>query len=238
MVARKESEVAPLNQTSMELKGDREIVIAHTFNASEWIVFDAWTKPELVRRWWAPGSLGVSVVGCDAAVRVGGNYRYVLRLNTGNEFAFSGRYTEVTPHSRLVYTQIFEPTASGAKPGDAELLITVTFDEHNGKTNLVSHSLCPSKGVGHGARHARDLGPARRARRFALLNRQAVFHIGLSRTDSGAFLRIGHTPTFTPGLILTRLEGRAALFQSRLSCMAQRVQATPRREKLSLKRCP
>ena len=137
MVARKESEVAPLNQTSMELKGDREIVIAHTFNASEWIVFDAWTKPELVRRWWAPGSLGVSVVGCDAAVRVGGNYRYVLRLNTGNEFAFSGRYTEVTPHSRLVYTQIFEPTASGAKPGDAELLITVTFDEHNGKTNLV-----------------------------------------------------------------------------------------------------
>jgi hypothetical protein len=90
-------------------------------------------------------------------------------------------------------------------------------------------------GVGHGARHARDLGPARRARRFALLNRQAAFHIGLSRTDSGAFLRIGHTPTFTPGLILTRLEGRAALFQSRLSCMAQRVQATPRREKLSLK---
>lgn len=154
-----------MNQTSMELKGDREIVIARTFNGPARIVFDAWTRPELVRRWWAPQSHRVSIVGCDADVRVGGYYRYVLRLETGDQFAFSGRYTEVTPHSRLVYTQIFEPTASGTNPGDAELTITVTFEEHDGKTNLVSHSLCPSKevrdtilasGMEHGMRETMD----------------------------------------------------------------------------------
>jgi len=136
-----------MNQTSMDLEGDREIVIARTFNGPARIVFDAWTKPELVKRWWAPRSHQVSVVACDAEVRVGGGYRYVLRLDTGSEFAFSGKYTEVTPHSRLVYTQIFEPTASGANPGDDEVIITVTFEGHDGKTHLVSRSLCPSKEV-------------------------------------------------------------------------------------------
>jgi uncharacterized protein YndB with AHSA1/START domain len=165
MLAQKESEAAAMNQTSMELKGDREIVIARTFNGPARIVFDAWTRPELVRRWWAPKSHRVSVVACDADIRVGGGYRYLLRLDTGNEFAFSGRYSEVTPHSRLVYTQIFEPTAAGAKPGDDEVIITVTFDERDGKTHLVSHSLCPSKdvrdaiiasGMEHGMRETMD----------------------------------------------------------------------------------
>ena len=142
MIARKESEVAPMNRTSMELVDDREIVIARTFNGPARIVFDAWTKPELVKRWWAPKSRGVSVVGCDADVRVGGNYRYVLRPAKGDEIAFSGKYTEVTPHSRLVYTQIFEPMADAG-----ELIITVTFDEHDGKTRLVSREMYPSKEV-------------------------------------------------------------------------------------------
>jgi uncharacterized protein YndB with AHSA1/START domain len=90
-------------------------------------------------------SPGDSVARCEAEVRVGGCYRYVLRCNTGAEFAFSGKYTEVTPHSRLVYTQVFEPTASGANPGDAEIMITVTFDEQDGRTHLVEHVLCPSQ---------------------------------------------------------------------------------------------
>lgn len=161
----RESEAAPLNRTSMELRGDREIVIARTFNAPARIVFDAWTRPELVRRWWAPRSHRVSVTSCDAAVHAGGYYRYVLRLDAGGEFAFSGKYTEVTPHSRLVYTQIFEPAASGATPGDAEVIITVTFEEHDGRTHLVSHSLCPSmdvrdaiiaSGMEHGMRETMD----------------------------------------------------------------------------------
>ena len=142
MAARKESEAVPMNRTSMELVDDREIVITRTFNGPARIVFDAWTKPELVKRWWAPKSRGVTVVGCDADVRVGGNYRYVLRPAQGDEIAFSGKYTEVTPHSRLVYTQIFEPMADAG-----ELTITVTFDEHDGKTRLVSREMYPSKEV-------------------------------------------------------------------------------------------
>ena len=165
MVAGKSSEPTPMNQTSMTLEGDCEIVITRTFNGPARIVFDAWTRPELVRRWWAPTSRRVSVVECDADVRVGGRYRYVLELETGKRVAFSGRYTEVTPPSRLVHTECFEPTASGVAPGDAELIITVTFDEQDGKTHMMSRSLCPSKdvrdtilasGMEHGMRETMD----------------------------------------------------------------------------------
>lgn len=154
-----------MNRTTMELEGDREIVITRTFSGPPRIVFDAWTKPELVRRWWAPASLGVSMISCDADVRAGGSYRYVLQLPTGNQFAFSGTYSEVTPHSRLVYTEKFEPTASGAPAEDAGVIITVTFDEQDGKTHVVSRSLCPSKevrdtilesGMEHGMRETWD----------------------------------------------------------------------------------
>jgi uncharacterized protein YndB with AHSA1/START domain len=160
------NEAALMNQTTMELEGDREIVIRRTFNGPARIVFDAWTKPELVRRWWAPKSHRVSVVSCDAEVRVGGHYRYVLRLESGKEFAFSGTYAEVTPPSRLVYTEVFEPTAAGAQPGDTGILITVTFAERDGKTDMVSRSTCPSKevrdtilasGMEHGMRETMDL---------------------------------------------------------------------------------
>ena len=165
MVARKGSEAAHMNQTSLELRGDREIVIERTFNAPPRIVFDAWTRPELVRRWWAPKSRRVSLVGCDADVRAGGSYRYVAKLDAGGQFAFSGVYTEVTPYSRLVHTEIFEPTASGATTDDVPLIVTVTFEERDGKTHVVSHSLCPSKevrdmiiasGMEHGMRESMD----------------------------------------------------------------------------------
>src|SRR5262245_8032035 len=101
MVAEKSREHAPRNQTTMELRADRELVITRTFDAPARLVFDAWTKPELVRRWWAPKSHRVSVVSCEADVRAGGTYRYVLRQDEATELGFSGRYTEVTPHSRL-----------------------------------------------------------------------------------------------------------------------------------------
>lgn len=147
MPAKGKGETAPMNQTTLELKGDREILITRTFNGPAHIVFEAWTRPEFVRRWWAPKSHKVSVVSCDAEVQVGGRYRYVLRLESGNEFAFSGRYIEVTPPSRLVYTEIFEPAAAGANPGDPEVIVTVTFDESDGRTHMTSHSLCPTKEV-------------------------------------------------------------------------------------------
>jgi len=145
MVVAKGSEPAPKNLTSMELRGGREIVISRTFNAPAHIVFDAWTNAELVKRWWAPRSLGVTIVSCDADVRVGGRYRYVLRPGNRPEFAFSGRYNEVTPYTRLVYTMTFEPMAASG-----EAVVTVTFQEHEGKTLLVSSEMYPSKEVRDG----------------------------------------------------------------------------------------
>lgn len=161
MVAREGSEPTPMkNETSMELQADREIIISRTFDGPARIVFDAWTKPELVKRWWAPKSHCVTIASCEADVRVGGKYRYVMRLEAGEEMAFSGEYEEVTPPTRLVYTQIFEPMAHAGA-----VIVTVTFDEHDGKTRLVSHELYPSaeareaalaSGMEHGMRETMD----------------------------------------------------------------------------------
>ena len=132
--------VSTPNVTTMELGAEREVVITRAFNGPARIVFDAWTRPELVRRWWAPKSHGVTLVGCDADVRVGGKYRYVLQPEGGEAFAFSGEYTEVTPHTRLVYTQVFEPMADAG-----HVIVTVSFEERGGKTYLVSRELYPSR---------------------------------------------------------------------------------------------
>ena len=165
MLAGERSEAGAMNETTMQLKGDREIVIERTFNGPARIVFDAFTRPELVRRWWAPKSLGVSIVDCDAAVRAGGHYRYVLNVRDRQQIAFSGTYLEVTPPSRLVYTQVFEPTAGGAAPDDTPITVTVTFEERAGKTHLVSHTMCPTEevrdgiiasGMEHGMRETMD----------------------------------------------------------------------------------
>jgi uncharacterized protein YndB with AHSA1/START domain len=148
------------NQTTMELEGDRAIVIKRTFDAAPRIVFEAWTKPEHLKRWWAPKSRCVTLIACDADVRAGGAYRYVLRHEHGDEFAFSGEYSEVTPHSRLVYTNVFEPMAHAGAA-----IVTVTFEEHGGKTKLVALELYPSRevreavlssGMEHGMRETMD----------------------------------------------------------------------------------
>ena len=146
MSARGRSETAPMHSTSMERTSDRELVIERTFNGPPRIVFDAWTKAELVSRWWAPKSLGVTMVSCEADVRAGGRYRYVLKSPRADRFAFSGQYSEVTPYSRLVYTTIFEP---GEMPQDeaGSAIVTVTFEDRDGKTRLVSRELYPSKEV-------------------------------------------------------------------------------------------
>ena len=140
----KEEEICPVHETSLTLEGDRNIVIARTFNGPARIVFEAYTRPELVARWWAPQSHGVSIVACDADVRPGGSYRYVLRVRARQEIAFSGQYLEVTPPSRLVFTQLFEPTASGVQPGDQAITITVTFEERDGQTHFLSRTVCPT----------------------------------------------------------------------------------------------
>lgn len=152
---------ASVNATSMTIESDRQIVIERTFNGPPHLVFAAWTKPELVKQWWAPKCHGVSLSECTADVRVGGKYRYVMRMRDGSEVGFSGEYTEISPPSRLVYTQCFEPMADAGHVG-----ITVTFEAlPEGKTRLVSREVYPSKealdaalsaGMEHGMRETMD----------------------------------------------------------------------------------
>jgi len=124
--------------TTMLLDGERSLVISRTFRAPPRLVFDAWTKAEHVKKWWAPLSRGVTIAECSADVREGGRYRYVLRLPDESTVAFSGAYREVSPYTRLVYTQLFEPI-----PG-AEVLVTVAFEDLGERTRLVSTEVYPS----------------------------------------------------------------------------------------------
>ena len=137
MDTRKESEPTPgKNRTTVERKSERELVVTRTFNAPARIVFEAWTKPELIKRWWVPKSMGMSLLSCEMDVRVGGTYRFVLSLGDSKPMAFFGKYLEVTPHSRLVWTN--EENAGGS-------VTTVTFEEKGGKTLVVVHDRYPSK---------------------------------------------------------------------------------------------
>ena len=130
MDARKESEATFMkNRTTAERKSERELVVTRTFNSPARIVFEAWTKPELLKRWWAPKSTGASLLSCEADVRVGGKYRFEFGHDASKTMAFFGSYIEVTPHSRLVWTN--EESDDGA-------VTTVTFEEKAGKTLLRS----------------------------------------------------------------------------------------------------
>ena len=135
MDARREGEPAS-NRTTVERKSERELVVTRTFNGPARIVFEAWTKPELLKRWWAPKSMGVSLLSCEADVRVGGRYRFEFGHEGSKPMAFFGRYTEVAPYSRLVWTN--EESDDGA-------VTTVTFEDKGGETLLVRHELYPSK---------------------------------------------------------------------------------------------
>jgi uncharacterized protein YndB with AHSA1/START domain len=138
MDAKTESDVAAMkNRTTVERKSDRELVATRTVNGPARVVFEAWTKPELFKRWWAPKSFGLSMLSCELDARVGGGYRLVLRHGDSEPMAFFGKYIEVTAHSRLVWTN--------DEGGDGGAVTTVTFEEKDGKTLLVMHDLYPSK---------------------------------------------------------------------------------------------
>src|SRR5687767_4964769 len=135
MDARRESEPTPMkNRTTVERKSEREVVVTRTFNGPARIVFEAWTRPELFRRWWVPQSMGMSLRSCEMDVRVGGKYRLEFEPDA---MAFFGTYLEVTPPSRLVWTN--------EESGEDGPVTTVTFEERGGKTLLVMHELHPSK---------------------------------------------------------------------------------------------
>ena len=133
------SEPTPLktNSTTVERTSEREFAVTRTFDAPARLVYDAWTQPELLKLWWAPKSIGIPLLSCEADVRVGGTYRFVFGHDGSETMAFFGRYIEVNPHSRLVWTN---------EEGDGgEAITTVTFEEKDGKTLLVLRERHPSK---------------------------------------------------------------------------------------------
>ncbi len=134
------------NETIVERTSDRELTVTRTFNAPAHIVFDAWTKPELLKRWWAPKSFGVSLFECEQDLRVGGAYRFAFGRDPKDPEVFTGRYLEVDPPSRLVLTQLYERMADVG-----EAVVTADFEESEGRTRLTLRQVFPSKEALEGA---------------------------------------------------------------------------------------
>jgi len=133
-----DEKATPANRTTADRKSDRELVTTRTFDAPARLVFKAWTTPALFQRWWVPASFGLTLVSYEAEIVVGGKYRLVFSHPEAPEpMAFFGTYLEVTPHSRLVWTN--------EEAGEPFQVTTVTFEEKDGKTILVVTDLYPSK---------------------------------------------------------------------------------------------
>jgi uncharacterized protein YndB with AHSA1/START domain len=125
------------SRTSVERKGDRELVVTRTFDAPPSIVYKAWSQPELFQRWWVPKSLaGVSLVSCDMDVRTGGKYRLEFSAGGSETMAFYGKYLEVVPNERIVWTN---------DEGEEGAITTVTFEDLGGRTLVHFHEIYPSR---------------------------------------------------------------------------------------------
>ena len=134
MAARKDSEPS---RTTVRKTSDREVVVTRTFDAPARLVFEAWSKPELFKRWWVPRSMGMTLRSCELDVRTGGTYRLEFGDDPANPMAFFGRYLEVVPNQRIVWTN--------EESGDAASVTTVTFEERDGTTQLVLTERYPTK---------------------------------------------------------------------------------------------
>jgi uncharacterized protein YndB with AHSA1/START domain len=129
---------AAKNHTTTDRHSDREVVITRIFDGPARFVFEAWTKPELIMKWWTPKSFGITFISCEADVRPGGTYRFVMGHPSFDQpMAFVGRYLEVDPPKRLVWTN--------EENGEDGSVTTVTFAEKDGKTHLVLRDLYPTK---------------------------------------------------------------------------------------------
>ncbi len=125
------------NPTTVERNGDRELVVTRTFDGPARLVYQAWTQPDLFRRWWVPESFAVNLLSCEMDARVGGKYRLVFRVGEADSMAFFGTYVDATPHSRLSWTN--------EEGGEGGPVTTVTFEEVAAGTRVVLHDLYPSK---------------------------------------------------------------------------------------------
>ncbi len=136
--------------TTVHKKSEREVVVTRMFDAPARLVFEAWSKPELFKKWWVPRSMGMTLRSCEMDVRTGGKYRLVFGDDPASSVAFFGNYLEVVPNLRIVWTN--------EESGDAGSVTTVTFEERDGKTLLVMSELYPTKealdAAGTGAQEA------------------------------------------------------------------------------------
>ena len=124
--------------TEVTRVSDRELVVTRWFDAPAHLVFEALTKPELFRKWWMPASFGMTFLACEMDARTGGTYRLEFGHPCSDQPAvFFGRYLEVTPPSKVVWTN--------EEGGDGGAVTTVTFEEQGGRTRVVMHDLHPSK---------------------------------------------------------------------------------------------
>lgn len=125
-------------RTTIERKSDRELVVTRAFSAPRDIVFRAWSNAELFRRWWVPKSVPITLLSCELDVRTGGTYKLVFSHPAAPEpMAFFGKYVDVVPPSRIVWTN--------EEAGESGQVTTVTFEEQGGQTLVVIHDLYPSK---------------------------------------------------------------------------------------------
>ncbi|MBX5135947.1 SRPBCC family protein [Rhizobium lentis] len=125
------------NRTSVERRGGRELVVTRIFDAPPSTIYRAWSQPELFQRWWVPKSApGISLVSCEMDVRTGGKYRLEFGAGGSDTMAFYGKYLEVVPNERIVWTN---------DEGEEGAITTVTFEDQGGKTLLVFHEVYPSK---------------------------------------------------------------------------------------------
>jgi uncharacterized protein YndB with AHSA1/START domain len=131
---------------NVERVSDRELVVTRTFDGPAQLIFDAWTKPELLKRWWAPKSLGVTLFECESDLRPGGKYRYVFGRDPNDPEVFSGFYKEVDPPFRLVMTRVYERFSDAG-----EAVISATFAEREGRTHLTLHQRYATKEALDGA---------------------------------------------------------------------------------------
>lgn len=121
------------HRTMVARTSDRELVVTRWIDGPPRLVFEAWTRPELLQRWWVPKSMGLVLIHCEADVRVGGRYRLVFRFGDAEPMAFFGTYVEVVQPSRLAWTN--------DEQGDAGQTTTVTFDERDGGTLVTMREL-------------------------------------------------------------------------------------------------
>jgi uncharacterized protein YndB with AHSA1/START domain len=131
MTAKAQTDTSAVDKrTTVERGSERELIVTRTFNAPARIVFEAWTRPELLKRWWAPKSFGLTFITCEADVRTGGTYRFVFGHPSSEQpLEFFGKYAEVTPHSRLVWTN--------EEAGEGGAVTTVTFEQRGADTQVV-----------------------------------------------------------------------------------------------------